>query len=201
MKHLPNYCPIPMPDGSDCWRSPEPDGYAGICTEHMQEIAKAWVGDIVQRRRCDGCGQITFAWDRVARVMVCTECLNVIVFPETDLERHLGTRESSLPERTERPRTDVVYYIAFGDRIKIGTTANLPGRMKVLPHDQLLAIEPGNQSRERQRHSQFSRLLIPGQQEWFRADADLVAHATAVRAKFGPPMGAWRAWSTRASAA
>lgn len=199
--HQPEYCPIPMPNGSDCWRSPEPDGYAGICTEHMQAVAKAWVGDIIQRQRCNGCGRYTFAWDRVARVKVCTECLNVIVFPETDLERHLGARESSIPDRKRHPRTDVVYYLAFGDRIKIGTTSNLPTRLRALPVDELLAIEPGNESRERQRHATFQQSLVPGQQEWFRRTDDLVTHISTVRAKFGPPMGAWRAWSTRAAAA
>ena len=38
-------------------------------------------------------------------------------------------------------RVDVVYYLRYGDRIKIGTSANPRQRVASLPHDEVLAFE------------------------------------------------------------
>ena len=38
------------------------------------------------------------------------------------------------------PRVDVVYYLRFDDRVKIGTTANLPQRLAAIRHDEFLAL-------------------------------------------------------------
>jgi hypothetical protein len=196
-----------MPDGSDCWREPEPDGYAGICTEHMHAVAKAWVGDpVLQRVRCQKCRTLSLVRDRLTRILMCAECVNVTMlegspdWQPTDIdERHLGTRapNPAYPVDLARPRTDVVYYIRFGNRIKIGTTTNLPKRMEVLPHDEILAIEPGDTTREHGRHAEFRRHLTPGQREWFEVAPAILGHASALRAKYGPPMAAWRNWSRR----
>lgn len=201
----PTYCPIPMPDGSDCWREPEPDGFAGICSEHMFQIAKAWVGDpVLQRIRCDECMQLAIVRDRLARLAVCQNCNHVTTldYPIID-ERRLGPAEPdpNYPTYRVSARTDVVYYVRFGDRIKIGTTTNLPQRLAQLPVDELLAIEPGNVSKEKARHREFARLLIPGQQEWFRCEPALLGHASAIRQRYGAPMSAWRSWSARVQVA
>lgn len=67
--------------------------------------------------------------------------------------------------RRDLEAASVVYYIQFGDRIKIGTTTDLGKRLGALPHDCLLATEPGGPLVERQRHEQFGALRIKG--EWF----------------------------------
>lgn len=192
-----------MPDGSDCWRLPEPDGYAGICTEHMHDVAKAWLGDTGMRRdRCPHCDFLSLSRDRLSRAIFCIHCGRVIeVLPDPDVvPRNLGPSRDDRPAPRQFPRTDVVYYIRFGDRIKIGTSTNLPKRLTVLPYDELLAIEPGNVSREKARHREFAASLIPGQLEWFEATPALLAHAAALRQRFGPPMAAWRNWITRPAA-
>lgn len=64
----------------------------------------------------------------------------------------------------------LVYYVALpGDRIKIGTTKNLPQRLKALRVDRaaILATEPGGVSLERRRHHQFAALRI-GEREDFK---------------------------------
>ena len=65
-----------------------------------------------------------------------------------------------------------VYFVHFGDRIKIGYTANFKQRMKVIPHDQVLATIPGTPSTEKRLHRRFDHLRITG--EWFRADGELL---------------------------
>lgn len=70
----------------------------------------------------------------------------------------------------------LVYYVAFGDRIKIGTTTDLNQRLQSIPHDELLAFERGGRALERKRHRQFAADLVPGQREWFHRSPELVAH-------------------------
>lgn len=79
----------------------------------------------------------------------------------------------------------VVYYIAFGDRIKIGTTTDLKARMSALPHDEILAVEPGSNELEKRRHREFGEHRLRG--EWFRDVAALREHASDLREEHGEP--------------
>lgn len=72
------------------------------------------------------------------------------------------------------PRGEVVYYIRFSDRVKIGTTRNLKSRLQSLPHDEVLATEPGSFDVEAARHLEFAHLRIHG--EWFRLEGGLAEH-------------------------
>lgn len=68
----------------------------------------------------------------------------------------------------------IVYYIRFADRVKIGYTTNLRQRLHNLPHDEVLATEPGTLQDERARHVAFADLRVTG--EWFRYEEPLVSH-------------------------
>jgi hypothetical protein len=65
-----------------------------------------------------------------------------------------------------------VYFIRFGNRIKIGFTKNLPGRLADLPHDEVLAVMPGGLADEARCHAAFAHLRETG--EWFRPEKDLL---------------------------
>ena len=65
-----------------------------------------------------------------------------------------------------------VYYIQFGDRVKIGSTSNLKKRLWSLPHDKVLAIEPGGLTVERRRQKQFEACHLNG--DWFMATPELL---------------------------
>lgn len=80
-----------------------------------------------------------------------------------------------------------VYYIRFGDRIKIGTSSNLKGRLSTLAYDEVLAVEPGTQALVRERHREFSVLRIDGQRMWFHDARALRAHADRLRSEHGVP--------------
>mgnify|MGYP001365160664 CR=1 FL=1 len=93
-----------------------------------------------------------------------------------------------------------VYYMRLSNRIKIGTTSNLPNRLKGVHHDELLAIEPGGYALEAQRHGEFRDLRLPGGRngrEWFDARPVLLAHVARVREEHGDPMEAWENIATR----
>jgi len=66
--------------------------------------------------------------------------------------RHGEPVDGELPP----PRVDVVYYLRFRDRVKIGTSAQPRQRLRAIRHEELLAFERGDRSVERRRHAQFA---------------------------------------------
>ena len=73
------------------------------------------------------------------------------------------------------PRGEVkglVYFIRFGDRVKIGFSTNTKRRLQSLPHDEMLAFMPGTFATEKQMHNAFRYLRIKG--EWFSMGQDLL---------------------------
>ena len=63
-------------------------------------------------------------------------------------------------------RVDVVYYIRFRGRIKIGTSGHPRGRLASLPHEEIMASERGDRLLEQRRHAQFASRRIP-RTGWF----------------------------------
>lgn len=106
---------------------------------------------------------------------------------------------ASPPDDLAPVRVDVVYYLRYRDRIKIGTTANPAQRFASLPHDEVLAFERGDRMRERSRHEEFARLRIPGT-EWFETDAALLAHVDRLRAAAPDPWALLARWRSEAAA-
>lgn len=67
----------------------------------------------------------------------------------------------------------LVYFVKLGDRIKIGYTKDLEGRLSVVPHEELLAVVRGTMADEARCHAAFKHLRTRG--EWFIAAPDLLA--------------------------
>lgn len=94
----------------------------------------------------------------------------------------------------DTPLSHVVYYIGDPDTqlVKIGTTRQLPGRMRSIrntrPRALLLATEPGDGELEHDRHKQFRALNNPlpnGEREWYRKAPILMDHIGNLRTKHG----------------
>lgn len=80
-----------------------------------------------------------------------------------------------------------VYYLRVDERIKIGFSTDVRQRMRAYPPTaELLAVHPGTRDTERQMHERFAGHLAQGR-EWFRVDAPVMDHITAVVSEFGPP--------------
>jgi hypothetical protein len=90
-------------------------------------------------------------------------------------------------------RVDVVYYIRFGGRIKIGTSANPRQRLAALVHDELLAFEPGGRDVEQRRHRQFGAHRLD-RTEWFTADDVLLEHIGVLRTGIDDPWAQYARW-------
>jgi len=120
-----------------------------------------------ERYRCPACSILGITFD--GKPFYCRN--------DTCAEDAAARREPKRPRQTREDfmrKHALVYYLALGNRIKIGTTTDLPGRMTVVPHEELVAFEFGSYKLEHQRHREFSHARITG--EWFaRNDEKLTA--------------------------
>ena len=96
------------------------------------------------------------------------------------------------------PRVDVVYYLRFADRVKIGTTANPRQRFAAIRHEEVLAFERGDRRLEQRRHREFAEERA-GSSEWFERSERLSAHID-VLAGGVEPWDRWRRWVAEATA-
>ena len=103
------------------------------------------------------------------------------------------------PDGASATRVDVVYYLRYRDRIKIGTTANPAQRFAALPHDEVLAFERGDRMLEHRRHEQFADRRIPGT-EWFETDAALLDLIARLREGAPDPWALLARWRSEAAA-
>jgi len=125
---------------------------------------------------CRVCGGST--GDRVDGLWHCVRC---------------GWRLGDAPDADlPRPRIDVVYYLRYRDRVKIGTSATPRRRLAAIMHDELLAFEPGDRRIEHDRHVQFADLREGG--EWFSLTGAVLIHIDQVRARVGEPWAAYDRW-------
>ncbi|MFG6476882.1 GIY-YIG nuclease family protein [Microbacterium sp. P06] len=109
--------------------------------------------------------------------------------------RHGEIVDGELPP----PRVDVVYYLRFDDRIKIGTTANPRQRLAAIWHDEVLAFERGDRTLEQRRHAQFAEERFE-RTEWFRLTPRLRAHVDTVAAGGSDPWALHARWTSEALA-
>lgn len=173
-------------DGLACTRplgsSPFP-----LCAAHLADVVD-WASDEFGTQdvlpvACPACGSRTGV--RYPSGWVCAAC-----------EWRLGeARDPGLPP----PRVDVVYYIRFGDRIKIGTTANPRQRLARLWHDELLAFELGDRLVEHRRHEQFANARLE-RSEWFTATPSLEEHVRRLAAGVEDPWLRHARWLGEATA-
>lgn len=77
-------------------------------------------------------------------------------------------------------RPGLIYFLRFGDRIKIGFTTNLHLRMQQIPHDELLATVAGTMADEKHLHARFAEHRL--HHEWFAAAPELLAHIEQIKA-------------------
>lgn len=96
-------------------------------------------------------------------------------------------------------RVDVVYYLRYRDRIKIGTSGNPRTRIAGLLHDEVLAFEPGDRLVEQRRHAQFAAQRIP-RTEWFEHSEELAEHIRALQAGVDDPWARYARWVSEALA-
>lgn len=77
------------------------------------------------------------------------------------------------PKAVKQPLAGWVYFIQFGNRVKVGYTTRPVQRMKHLPHERVIGMVPGTREDEAGWHRLLSPHHIVG--EWFDADPEVLA--------------------------
>ena len=100
------------------------------------------------------------------------------------------------PQNAAAVRVDVVYYLRFRDRIKIGTSGNPRQRFASLRFDELLAFERGDRLLEQRRHAQFADHRL-ATSEWFAVHDALTEHIEILRAGADDPWTRYALWRSQ----
>ncbi|WP_207454307.1 GIY-YIG nuclease family protein [Desertivibrio insolitus] len=172
-------------DIRDCGQPAQQDAPLPLCTRHLLE-AYEWVArDVgvadVLPSPCLVCGSRLGV--RYPSGWICGVC-----------EWRLGEAPDA---EVEVARVDVVYYLRYRDRIKIGTTVNPRQRFAALLFDEVLAFERGGRPLEQRRHSEFAAHRAPGT-EWFEIHDELLAHVERLRAGVDDPWQLYARWVSEA---
>ena len=143
--HSRSECTILLDSGDTCGAEVEPDAPLNLCAHHLL-VAADWAGretgvtDVLPSP-CLACGSRLGV--RYPSGWLCAVC---------------EWRVGDIPDgEAFLNRVDVVYYLRYRDRIKIGTSANPRQRLASIRHDELLAFERGNRLTEQRRHAQFAQ--------------------------------------------
>lgn len=109
------------------------------------------------------------------------------VVREMTVSQYLERHDKWMATRGDTPLTrdsfidrgapeSLVYFARNGNRIKIGTSTNLPHRIRALalPMSSVMATEPGGLRREGELHDRFADLHDSG--EWYRAEEPLLGY-------------------------
>ena len=118
---------------------------------------------------CISCGHSGFLTEHADNEVVCRNASCGYKAPTKDFHR---LRRRFL--FTRAGKQNVVYYVRFRDRVKIGTTGNLFQRLRHLPVEEIVGYEPGDIHLEKARHEEFNMWRI--HHEWFEIVPSLKAH-------------------------
>lgn len=181
-------CTLIQASGFPCVNESDPTSFFDICSDHWAQIIEEHNTRTTDRRllakvQCPVCHRSIPAGPGVPVACSNPHCWE-------DAWWNAPAPDADVPARRG---TDWVYYIRFGNRIKIGTSSNLKGRLSTLPYDEVLAIEPGSYDLERLRHAAFAEYRIDGQAEWFRDTEDLREHIHQLQELHGAPADLMRA--------
>lgn len=187
--HTGRQCPRPVPTGAP----------VDLCWRHLEQAAR-WMVDVTAPAggldraltplMCPGCLTMTITavrgfhecWCfRCQRSWHATECENLTTAYKLAMVG-AGKRlaDAIVASDPSSRRRDVVYFVRFSDRIKIGTTGNASQRLENLPIDEVLGVFRGDRRTEQMLHRRFAahRVIRPdgiGQTEWFQDHPDIRA--------------------------
>lgn len=130
--------------GEHCPADPVPDAPVALCAKHLREVY-TFAAEMVEQN-----------WDGAVREYVA------------DLHDTFKP-----PKAVKQPLAGWVYFIQFGDRVKIGYTTKPAQRMQGLPHDRVIGMVPGTRDDEASWHRLLAPHHIVG--EWFAAEPEVLA--------------------------
>lgn len=143
-QHGQNHVPNgPCVGSNHCAGEPIDGAPIRICGRHLRELY-AFAADLVESN-----------WDGAVREYVS------------------GLHDTFKPPRAvKQPLAGWLYFVRFGDRVKIGYTTNPDQRLRDIPHERVIGIVPGTRADEKAWHALLANFHVVG--EWFAADPEVV---------------------------
>ena len=175
------HCVVPLQNGAPCAGAVDSAAPLPLCAHHLLAAydwvaADAGITDLLPSP-CLACGSRLGV--RYPSGWLCAIC---------------EWRQGEIPDgEALHVRVDVVYYLRFDDRVKIGTSGNPRQRVAALPHHEVLAFERGGRMLEQRRHRQFASHRIP-HTEWFELNDALAAHIAVVQGGVDDPWALYDRW-------
>lgn len=176
-------CAIISESGLACAEPVVPGAPVNLCAQHLLD-AHDWVAR-----------EVGITDTLPSPCLACGSRLGVR-YPSGWLCAICEWRVGEIPDRDASEavvRVDVVYYLRFRDRIKIGTSGNPRQRLAGLRYDELLAFERGDRALEQRRHAQFASHRL-SRTEWFEVHDALAEHIRILSAGVDDPWSRHRLW-------
>ena len=184
-------CGALLPDGTDCPNPAHDEAPINLCPYHLVQ-ATVWVNQNDESRRprevCPLCGEQEARRDESG--VYCGRCGYESPGFSGFADLTPAERDETHPKVYGHRKINVVYYIRFADRIKIGTTKDPRKRFQAIPHDEVLAFELGGVALESQRHIEFREHRIRNT-EWFEIAQPILDHIATIQPKGEDP---WRTY-------
>jgi hypothetical protein len=184
-----NLCSITLEStGRECPEVVHPDSPIQLCWRHLAK-ATEFLLDVtapaggperaIVRRICPDCDSFTVTSVAGINECWCYRCRKQWRPEQCEVSRPVARSVGAVVTTAEKHarawgykhRSHVVYFIRFGDRIKIGTSQDFYTRLNSIPHDEILAVLPGDREVEQQLHRRFAEHRIKG--EWFTDCPDI----------------------------
>lgn len=142
-----------------------------IMTRHRQMSLSTPFADVCAGLRCEARPHP----ESHPSVPLCPDCLLLAALAyHACIDNHKGDQSEEDARRAAAGRLGemgFVYFIRFSDRIKIGFTTHVEGRLAHLPYDEVLATFPGTMAEEKRCHKIFAKHRVTG--EWFMDHPDI----------------------------
>jgi hypothetical protein len=140
-----DHCGLPIVDGAP----------VALCGRHLREVYE-FAQDMIEVYEFAQ-DMISEKWDAVMRTYVAD--LQSRFSPPAPVKR--GIRHGH------------IYFIRFGDRVKIGYSTDPASRIRVLPHEEVIGVIRGTRADERAWHDLLADFHVVG--EWFTATPEVLA--------------------------
>jgi hypothetical protein len=178
-------CGIVLETGEPCAAPPTAGVPLNLCTGHLL-AAHDWVA-----------GEVGVTDTLPSPCLACGSRLGVH-YPSGWLCAVCEWKQGDVadPHDVEVARVDVVYYLRFGEQVKIGTSGNPRQRFASLRYDELLAFERGGRALEQRRHAQFAEFRL-GRSEWFAEHPALREHIDVLQAGADDPWSQYALWRSQ----
>lgn len=190
MDYFNSQCGFVSRTGKECGYWAFEGSPVNLCRDHLR-LAYQWASENLPGLTtidhdpfysCPRCKTKTVNTTHIGQLLECEWCGFRGPRSQFDSVTPRWMTEAQVKQPLRAQGSSVIYYLIHGGRIKIGTSVKWKQRLEAVPHDKLLALEPGDATLERHRHTMFMDERV-GTTEWFEESNRIWDHIIKVSEK------------------